>query len=278
MSAEKLVCSRLDPSPVRSGRTFFVHDEPRVAGVLARGDWPDRERPDVAGLSSQTRARLAAAWLEDALAEHAAIAAFARFALQLLALGAPPDLLAETQRAMEDEIEHARLCFAIASAYAGRDLGPNALPMDGVLAGEIDLAAVVVATIREGCIGETLAAMRAEVARGLARDPAVADALERIAADEVRHAALAWRFVDWAVKHGGAPIRHAAAGAFARFAPAKVHTRPGAPDLDLQHHGRLGAADLALLQRRTYDEVIRPCAAAVLAVPPSAPRSDHLWM
>jgi hypothetical protein len=33
---------------------------------------------------------------------------------------------------------------------------------------------------------------------------------------------------------------------------------------------------LALLQRRTYDEVIRPCAAAVLSV--QAERRDHMLM
>jgi hypothetical protein len=248
------------------GRPFYVQDRPRVADVAARRDWADRERPHVEGLDTATRQRLATAWLEDALAEHASIASFARFAMQLLALGAPPELLADTHAAMDDELEHARLCFALASAYAGRELGPGTLPIGDALLDALDLEAAVVSAIREGCIGETMAAMQAEVAFGLAGDPAVLRALDRIKRDEAAHAALAWRFVDWAVKSGGNRIREVAREAFERWAPTAAGNTAG-PSPDLQRHGRLHDSDLALLQRRTYDEVIRPCANALLAVP-----------
>jgi hypothetical protein len=257
------------------GRPFLIDAVPRVATVREREDWSDRDRPDLDDLDDHTRMLLAGAWLEDALAEHASIAAFARFALQLLALGAPPDLIADTHRAIADELEHARLCFTLASAYADREIGPGALAMGGALTDDIDLASVVVAAIREGCIGETMAAMQAEVARGLAQDPIVVASLDRIAADESRHAALAWRFVDWAVKQGGRRIRDVAADAFIRYAPNGAgNTRSPSPDLTA--HGRISASDLALLQRRTYDEVIRPCAAAVLSM--QAERGDHVLM
>ncbi|MCA9546694.1 MAG: ferritin-like domain-containing protein, partial [Myxococcales bacterium] len=55
------------------------------------------------------RARLADHWTRQALAEHASVASFARFALHLMAVGAPPDLLVATHQAGLDEIEHARL-------------------------------------------------------------------------------------------------------------------------------------------------------------------------
>ena len=49
----------------------------------------------------------------------AEIASFARTSLDLLALGAPADLVAETHRAALDEIEHARIAYALASAFSG---------------------------------------------------------------------------------------------------------------------------------------------------------------
>ena len=64
--------------------------------------------------------------------EHASIAAFARFSLELLAFGAPPDLVEQAQAAMADETRHAKLCFALAGAYAERPIGPGALDMTGV--------------------------------------------------------------------------------------------------------------------------------------------------
>jgi hypothetical protein len=242
------------------GRPFWVGESQRVASARHRDDWSDRPRPRVDHLDAHTRERLAAAWLDDAVAEHASIAAFARFALQLLALGAPPQLLADTYRAMNDELEHARLCFALASAYAGRELGPGPLPIDGALEDSTTLEQAVVATIREGCIAETLAAVQAEVAHELAEDAVVADALARIAADEARHAALAWRFVQWALERGGPRIRAAAERAF----EVGVPTSSGLDAPDLRRHGRLGADELASLRRHAYALVIRPCAAAVL--------------
>jgi hypothetical protein len=60
--------------------------------------------PEVDGLSGEQRAELAAQWAADGAAEHASIASFARATLQLMALGAPAGLLADTQRAAADEV------------------------------------------------------------------------------------------------------------------------------------------------------------------------------
>jgi hypothetical protein len=142
--------------------------------------------------------------------EHASIAAFARFVLQLLALGAPPDLVADAQRAMEDETRHARLAFGVASAYAGADIGPGPLAVHGSLE-PMDLRSILTTTFLEGCVGETVAALEAtEALEHLRdRDPAVAAVLATIAADEARHAALAWRSVAWMVSAFGQAARDA---------------------------------------------------------------------
>ena len=82
------------------------------------------------------------------------MASFARFTLQLLALGAPPDLLIEAQRASLDEIEHAKTLYDLASQYAGRPLGPSQLSLDD-LSLDADPQTIVADLVREGCVGET---------------------------------------------------------------------------------------------------------------------------
>jgi hypothetical protein len=181
------------------GRPFVVQGKARMARALRRSDWRS-PLPDLAGkgLPMPLRERAAAEWLEDARMEHASVAAFARFTLELLAFGAPADLVTESQLAGLDEIEHARLCFALASRYAGADLGPAALPMSNV-APATSLRESVLSAVLEGCIGEALAAARANAALEGARDQAARTVLGKIAEDETRHAELAYRYVAWAL-------------------------------------------------------------------------------
>lgn len=68
-------------------------------------------------------------WTRVGLMEHASVAAFSRFSLQLMALGAPSDLLQKSHEAAADEIRHARDAFALAGHYAGRPVGPGVMPM-----------------------------------------------------------------------------------------------------------------------------------------------------
>ena len=106
------------------GRPFIVEGDLRLAPVVARMDWRTRLAPTLDGLSADERAMLAAHWTEVAQLEHGSIAAFARFVLELLSLGAPPELVGTAQLAMRDEIAHARIAFGFASAYAGAPVGP----------------------------------------------------------------------------------------------------------------------------------------------------------
>ena len=141
---------------------------------------------------------LATHWARLGQMEHASIAAFARFSLQLLALGAPPALVEACTRALGDETAHTKLCFRIASVYAGRALGPGPLDVAGSLALS-SLADIVDLVIAEGCFGETSAALEALEAAASASDPVIRAAYARIAADEQRHAELAFQFVRWAL-------------------------------------------------------------------------------
>lgn len=195
-------CEPSEEACADGGRPFIVDDVPRVAELSALAGWcraTGSLEASVDGLPKGLRDRVALHWTHGGLAEHASVASFARFTLQLLALGAPSELVSQAQAATADEIDHARRCFSIASAYGGVAVGPGPLSMDAALDGGQDLVTIAESVIREGCIGETLAAAEVAEAGEWAEHPEIKTALAAIAADELRHAALAWRFLDWAV-------------------------------------------------------------------------------
>jgi hypothetical protein len=272
------------------GRPVLVDGEARVAAVLDRDDWllgpaaPALGAPALSAVPAsgthliasayaygavdpRTRERIAAAWARDAAMEHASVASFARFTLDLLALGAPADLVLGAQDAGRDEIEHARACFAIASRHAGRALGPGKLEVGGA-APAVDLATAVAAAIVEGCIGETLSALLAEARLARAEDADVRAALRRIANEEARHAELAWRFVGWAIVAGGEDVRAAAArafrGALARAPQTWDDGLRGIPADTLRSHGLLDERAAREVAERALHDVVAPCVVALV--------------
>ncbi len=195
------------------------------------------------------------------------MASFGRFALELLAVGAPPELVAAAHEAALDEVRHARVCLALAADYDRQPLGAGAFPFDGAVPISADLAEVAARAAIEGCVNETIAALIAAEQRAAATDAAVRDALEMIARDESSHAELAWRTVSWALARGGERVRRALQQAFA-VALAAPGEFPGAcaqPDAALAHHGRLDVAALQRIRRQALDEIVAPCAARLLA-------------
>ena len=189
--------------PVTScGRPFLVGQTARTAQARTHSAWVANldSAHDLSHLElpadSRLRAALTAYFTRSGLLEHASIAAFARFTLQLVSLGAPAELVQAACDAQRDEAQHAVLCFAVASRYAGRPLSPGALSAQGVL-DDWSPESVLRTTFREGCIGETRAALEAAHAAQNCADPVLKAVLERIAADEARHAELAWRTVRW---------------------------------------------------------------------------------
>lgn len=244
------------------GRPYATAEGPLVSRAKIRDDWKARaDDGDARALSDAQRDALATAWTRDGLFEHASVASFSRFALELMAVGAPADLVADAHRAALDEIEHARLCFALASRFAGAPLGPDRFPVSGDGAVRTDLAAIAAATAAEGCIGETLAAALAQAQRDAATDPAVRAALDTIAEDEARHAELAWRTVTWALRNGGDDVRAAVAKV---FADARAHMIPPTTQMAVASHGLLDPREQVEVQMYVLTEVIGPCAEALL--------------
>ncbi len=258
---------------ITGGRPYLVAERGRVAPVRRRDvDADGWSSPGCAGdgldaLTAGERSDLAAAWTADALLEHASVASFARFSLALLAAGAPAELVTLAHRAALDEVRHAQLCFALASAYAGESVGPGPFPVGERVEVGGGLAALAASTVREGCVGETVAAVVAAEQLARATDPAVRAALTRIADDEARHAELAWRTVAWALEIGGDDVREAVALAFraamtAAQEPAGAEAPP-APSA-LEKHGRLDAATLANAIAAAMSGVVAPSARALL--------------
>jgi hypothetical protein len=243
------------------GRPFLVHGRVRIAHVAfgAESAWAAH------GLPAAFDEALGNAWLRDAQLEHASAAAFGRFILQLLAVGAPADLVRRAAEAAADEVRHAELCFALAARYLGTAPSPAPLPLDGAF-DSAALPAIVADVIAEGCVGETIAALIAARQLEGAEDDAVIGALSRIAEDEARHAELAWAFVRWAM-NANDDVRAAARAAFQRVTTTKFEIPDfGAVDAETwRRHGRLEKPELERVIADALSSVIAPCAAALLA-------------
>jgi hypothetical protein len=253
------------------GRPFLVEGNERLAPPLARADWytdADAGGTCRAELDATLRAELARSWTRQALMEHASVAAFARFTLQLLSLGAPASLVQRAGNAMQDEMRHARACFELARGYSSSDVGPGPLLMDGALA-ESDLGSIVVNTVLEGCIGETVAALEAAEALAHCEDDQARAVLERITAEESQHAELAWAFVEWALASGPRELEAQVRGTFA--AAVAAERSPHLPltvfDRALLRQGVVSPELRRALRERVLDEVIEPCARALLERP-----------
>lgn len=236
----------------------------------------DAKRLGVETLDVETRTSIGRYWTEVALMEHASIAAFARFTLQLMHLGAPLALLEASQRAMFDETEHAKACFAIASSLLDQPVGPGKLALDGAL-NETNLVGIVRLTIHEGCIGETIAAIEAAEAASVCEDPVIKATLKQIQADELRHAELAWRFVQWALGQTTDRVEQAALEAVVRAEFAAALGGSGAtPPMDAaarnesvaERFGVLSATTRQRVRRLALRDVIAPCVEPLFASVP----------
>ena len=242
------------------GRPLHTPSGRLSAEPAHRNDWTVGDAPDIEGLDDPQRRTLARCWLRDGLAEHAAVASFARFTVQLLALGAPPQLVRASQRASLDLVRHAEICFGLASHYRGRALGPGQLDAIAAFEGATKPRAAVMTAVREGCVGDTISAMAATVAAEHCTDPVVAKVLRRIAVDDTRHAGMAWRFVRWALSQPElGPLETAVDEAFqAALGDHPMVDEQAAPEW-MRVRGRLSDAERAYLAASTLREVIVPC-------------------
>jgi hypothetical protein len=263
-SAGVFVCSPPYDGPV-CGRPLVIDGAPRIAAGCPRSDWTAAvDGAAEAALRAGTdRGLLATHFATLAALEHASVASFSHFALELMRFGAPPELLLETSRAVADEVDHARRMYALASAYGGAKQGPGPLDLTGLKPAP-DLTALCFSVVREACVGELLAAVEAEALADLACADAVKRTFEVIAIDEARHAALGWRALRWLLTLPGAPTADAIETAFeAAYAES---LRPSGPEVrHLKAHGLMSPERRVALFDAAIAQVLRPTLAAIQA-------------
>jgi hypothetical protein len=260
------------------GRPFIIDGKPVVASLLHGGNWGEKLRvPRAEQLSKVDREVVGAWWSNIGLMEHASIAAFARFTRQLLQVGAPLGLVAESNQARVDETLHAQLAFGLASAYLGAAVGPGPLLVTEASAAAT-LQDVVRLVVREGCVGETVAALEARHALEGCTVPEVRAVLERIAHDESAHSDLAWRFLRWAIEVEPALIDsviaecHSAANDSAACGADLESLDVASPRAaQWREHGVVPHRQSEQLRRLVIEQVVLPCARA-LAPPARLPR------
>jgi hypothetical protein len=202
--------------------------------VRAGGVWA--ESPIAVTVPEAARAALAAQWRENGRTEHASVAAFARLTLDLMALGAPPDLIAAANRDALDEIRHTELCFSLARALDGANEGPGQFPeaqrartLPGLR--PLALAKLAVDSLIDGALHEGVSARIIAQLAKRCEEPAIRVLLKELAADEGRHAAHGWQVVDWCLAEGGRPVAQALLGAVRRL-PTQMHSTLPEPARD----------------------------------------------
>ena len=150
-------------------------------------------------LTPAERERVGLSYLEDGLDEHASVPAFERLALELAQHRAPHALIARARAAATEETRHARSCFALATAYLGRDVQVPNLPHTRIRRAR-SLLEIARESWWDGCIGEAAAANVVLARATQARDSSERQALRGIARDEQGHARLAADVVAWALR------------------------------------------------------------------------------
>mmetsp|Transcript_39717 Transcript_39717/g.83496 ORF Transcript_39717/g.83496 Transcript_39717/m.83496 type:complete len:630 (+) Transcript_39717:53-1942(+) len=178
---------------------------------------------------SKNQLNLSQEWTTNALGEHSSIASFSAFSIALLTNAAPSNLVEDALHAALDEVRHAKTSFEIASKLSGGKniVRPGALPESKHVFLQ-DLTTLALAVAREGCVDETLSALEAAAEADLLRAALVTrtsnsgtnnldtsskyadidedvlkwihDELQTIALEESKHAALAWRTLEWACR------------------------------------------------------------------------------
>jgi len=272
------------------GRPLRIRGRVMHPDLTEGTDWTLGDAPDVTGLDDDTRAALAALWLHDAQKEHASVPAFARVAWMLTAMGAPAELVDRTLVAAREEVEHTRLCFALAAGYGGRSHTVEPMP-DLLLGGGLDVRGdafvhLALESLKDGCLLEDYNAdVAAECALGC-RDAVTRAVLQQIAREERSHAELSWSILAWSLARGGAPVRERCARELASLAAIERPTAVSAekralveradPEF-LRAHGRLPDArwaalyDLRLAATRERLEGMLPGVAPRRRRPASAP-------
>lgn len=257
-------CYELVINLMCKGRPYSVDGKALLANIIPSDDWPQRLPIPCAELSAKERGFLRKEWTLMAQQEHASIASFARFVLQIISLGAPPDLIQQSNRAMQDELLHAKLVFGIASALAGKNIGVGEMNMGEPQ--QLTKAEILESVILEGCIVETITVAQMSAAQNFCSIQSIRGVLYKIVEDESRHAALAWQFVQWMLS-SHPELLPIAQQAFLKAEQAILAPKVGVDPIDqkiLKRYGRLPVKEQREISIEVWKQVITPNKDALL--------------
>lgn len=184
------------------GRVLRLRGRTRMAKLQAstHPTWASPIKLSVLPLA-QARPHLMALWQDAARMEHASVPAFGRLSEELMAFGAPPELIAGSHRAALQEIEHAKDCLGVARAL-GSDADFAAFP-EVRLRGPgkpPSLERLALGNLRDGVVGEGVAARVADIASKQVTDPTVKAIVAKIAVEERSHAELSWQVLSFCMQ------------------------------------------------------------------------------
>jgi hypothetical protein len=131
----------------------------------------------------------------SAYLEAASVHAFSRLTRELVAHRAPSSLVHATRSARRDEVRHTRLLGRQAKRFGVIARMPTAHRARDVRS----LFMVARENAVEGCVRETLGATMNLLQAEIAVDRELRTTMRSIAADECRHADLAWGVAEWAL-------------------------------------------------------------------------------
>ncbi|MEO8876438.1 MAG: hypothetical protein ABI461_12685 [Polyangiaceae bacterium] len=130
-----------------------------------------------------------------AFLEAVSVHAFARLERELHAHGASAGLLRDSRRARRDEQRHTAMMMRLA-----RRNGTDArLPDEPIAAPVRSLLDVALENAVEGCVRETYGAVVGLIEGETSPEAAIRKTMRAVAADECRHAELAWAVHAWAM-------------------------------------------------------------------------------
>ena len=136
-------------------------------------------------------------WKRRVQAEYHSAALAAHVTLGLIRAGAPPDLIRDGLRVVDDELTHSELSWEVAlAAGAERPVTVEAEALTLADGGD-RLGALALAMARYFCIGETVAVPLFRMLRRHAIVPPAQRALDAILRDEGRHRQFGWDVLDW---------------------------------------------------------------------------------
>lgn len=168
----------------------------RWGGKLTQRPLPDDD-PSIDRLTVRERARLAETWLVRAAMERRVADSFAVIAGALQRRGAPPDLVAIAERAIDDEHRHTELSRLVASRFAGRELAmPKRLLLEvPAHKGATPELRDTLHVVGQCVLNETTASAFLETCLAHATGSLAKSALRELLSDEVEHGRMGWTYL-----------------------------------------------------------------------------------